>query len=64
MAHLHWVDKIDPWSTLTYDKHDWCGDHAQDDDVVDGHTDQPGVVDLPDLHRPRLVRQEQAQHQL
>ncbi len=49
---------------LTYNQHDRGSDHAQDDDVVDGHPHQPRVVDLPDLDRTSLIGQEQPQHQL
>ena len=48
----------------TNDEHDRRGDEAEDDDVVGGHSDEAGVVDLPHLLGARLVGQEEAQDQL
>ena len=48
----------------TNDEHDRGGDEAEDDDVVSGHSDEAGVVDLPHLLGARLVGQEEAQDQL
>ena len=49
---------------LTDDQHDGGSDHAQNDDVVDGHPDEPRVVDLTDFDWPRLVGEKQAQDEL
>ena len=49
---------------LTDDKHDGCRDHAEDDYVVDGHSDQSRVVDLTNLNGTSFVRKKQAQHEL
>lgn len=38
-------------------------DEAQHHHVVNAHAHVAGVVDLPHLHRPRLVRQEQPKHE-
>ena len=48
----------------TNDEHDRGGDEAEDDDIVCGHPDEAGVVDLAHLLGARLVGQEEAQDQL
>ena len=48
----------------TNDEHDGSSDEAEDDHVVGGHPDEPGVVDLSHLLGARLVGQEEAQDQL
>ena len=51
-----------PYILITYDQHDGSGDHAKNNNVVDGHPNQSRVVNLLQLHRPGFVCEEKTEY--